>query len=89
MSHQNIILKYLKWFLKEPKRLVEHNKDVVILVDSLTRLTRANNLTVEPSGRTLSGGLDPACLHFPKKLFGAARNIENGGSFNYPCYYSF
>ena len=49
-------------------------------MDSLTRLTRANNLQVEPSGRTLSGGLDPACLNFPKKFFGAARNIENGGS---------
>lgn len=66
--------------LERAKRLVEHNKDVVILLDSLTRLTRANNLEIEPSGRTLSGGLDPACLHFPKKFFGAARNIENGGS---------
>ena len=73
-------IKVSKMVLERAKRLVEHNKDVVILVDSLTRLTRANNLTVEPSGRTLSGGLDPACLHFPKKLFGAARNIENGGS---------
>ena len=66
--------------LERAKRLVEHNKDVVILLDSITRLTRANNLVVDPSGRTLSGGLDPACLHFPKKFFGAARNIENGGS---------
>ena len=73
-------IKVSKMAIERAKRLVEHNKDVVILVDSLTRLTRANNLTVEPSGRTLSGGLDPACLHFPKKLFGAARNIENGGS---------
>ena len=73
-------IKVSKMVLERAKRLAEHNKDVVILVDSLTRLTRANNLTVEPSGRTLSGGLDPACLHFPKKLFGAARNIENGGS---------
>ena len=73
-------IKVSKMVLERAKRLVEHNKDVVILVDSLTRLTRANNLTVDPSGRTLSGGLDPACLHFPKKLFGAARNIENGGS---------
>jgi len=66
--------------LERAKRLVEHNKDVVILLDSITRLARANNLSVEPSGRTLSGGLDPACLHFPKKFFGAARNIEKGGS---------
>ncbi len=73
-------IKVSKMVLERAKRLVEHNKEVVILVDSLTRLTRANNLTVDPSGRTLSGGLDPASLHFPKKLFGAARNIENGGS---------
>ena len=66
--------------VERAKRLVEHNKDVVILLDSITRLARANNLTVEPSGRTLSGGIDPACLHFPKKFFGAARNIEKGGS---------
>lgn len=73
-------IKVSKMVIERAKRLVEQNKDVVILVDSLTRLTRANNLEVEPSGRTLSGGLDPAALHFPKKLFGAARNIENGGS---------
>ena len=73
-------IKVSKMVIERAKRLVEHNKDVVILVDSLTRLTRANNLQVDPSGRTLSGGLDPAALHFPKKLFGAARNIENGGS---------
>ena len=73
-------IKVSKMVLERAKRLVEQNKDVVILLDSLTRLTRANNLEVEPSGRTLSGGLDPACLHFPKKFFGAARNIENGGS---------
>lgn len=73
-------IKVSKMVLERAKRLVEHNKDVVILLDSLTRLTRANNLEVDPSGRTLSGGLDPACLHFPKKFFGAARNIENGGS---------
>ncbi|MEG2348188.1 MAG: transcription termination factor Rho [Clostridia bacterium] len=73
-------LKVSKMVLERAKRLVEQNKDVVILLDSLTRLTRANNLSVDPSGRTLSGGLDPAALHFPKKLFGAARNIENGGS---------
>ncbi len=73
-------IKVSKMVLERAKRLVEQNKDVVILLDSLTRLTRANNLEVEPSGRTLSGGLDPACLNFPKKFFGAARNIENGGS---------
>jgi len=73
-------IKVAKMVLERAKRLVEHNQDVVILLDSITRLARANNLTVEPSGRTLSGGLDPACLHFPKKFFGAARNIEKGGS---------
>lgn len=73
-------IKVSKMVIERAKRLVEHNKDVVILLDSLTRLTRASNLEVEPSGKTLSGGLDPASLHFPKKFFGAARNIENGGS---------
>ena len=62
------------------KRLVEHKKDVVILLDSITRLTRAYNLVVPPSGRTLSGGLDPAALHMPKRFFGAARNMREGGS---------
>lgn len=62
------------------KRLVEHGKDVVILLDSITRLTRAYNQVVPPSGRTLSGGLDPAALHMPKRFFGAARNLRNGGS---------
>ncbi len=66
--------------LERAMRLVEHKKDVVILLDSITRLARAYNLTVTASGRTLSGGLDPAALHKPKKFFGAARNIENGGS---------
>ena len=73
-------MKLSKMVIERAKRLVEHNKDVVILLDSLTRLTRASNLEVEPSGKTLSGGLDPASLYFPKKFFGAARNIENGGS---------
>ena len=73
-------IRVAKMVLERAKRLVEHNRDVVILLDSITRLARANNLTVEPSGRTLSGGIDPACLHFPKKFFGAARNIEKGGS---------
>ena len=62
------------------KRLVEHKKDVMILIDSITRLARAYNLTVPPSGRTLSGGLDPAALHMPKRFFGAARNMREGGS---------
>ena len=67
--------------LEKAKRLVEVGKDVVLLLDSITRLARASNLVVPPSGRTLSGGMDPAALYFPKKFFGAARNIENGGSF--------
>ena len=66
--------------LERAKRLVEHKKDVVILLDSITRLARAYNLTVMPSGRTLSGGLDPGALYKPKRFFGAARNIEDGGS---------
>lgn len=66
--------------LERAKRLVEHKQDVVILLDSLTRLSRAHNLVVPQSGRTLSGGLDPAALHKPKRFFGAARNIEEGGS---------
>ncbi len=66
--------------LERAKRLVEQGKDLVILLDSITRLARAYNLTTTPSGRTLSGGLDPAALYMPKKFFGAARNIENGGS---------
>ena len=66
--------------IERAKRLVEHKKDVCILLDSITRLTRAYNLTVPPSGRTLSGGLDPAALHMPKRFFGAARNMREGGS---------
>ena len=66
--------------LGRAKRLVEHGKDVMILLDSITRLARAYNLTVPPSGRTLSGGLDPAALHMPKRFFGAARNMREGGS---------
>ncbi len=66
--------------IERAKRLVEHRKDVCILLDSITRLTRAYNLTVPPSGRTLSGGLDPAALHMPKRFFGAARNMREGGS---------
>jgi len=66
--------------IERAKRLVEHKQDVCILLDSITRLTRAYNLTVPPSGRTLSGGLDPAALHMPKRFFGAARNMRGGGS---------
>lgn len=66
--------------LEKAKRLVEVGKDVVLLLDSITRLARASNLVVPPSGKTLSGGMDPAALYFPKRFFGAARNIEEGGS---------
>jgi transcription termination factor Rho len=66
--------------IERARRLVEHKKDVVILIDSITRLTRAYNQVVPPSGRTLSGGLDPAALHMPKRFFGAARNMREGGS---------
>ncbi len=66
--------------IERAKRLVEHKKEVVILLDSITRLARAYNLVVPPSGRTLSGGLDPAALHMPKRFFGAARNMREGGS---------
>ena len=67
--------------IERAKRLVEYREeDVVILLDSITRLARAYNLTVPPSGRTLSGGLDPAALHMPKRFFGAARNMREGGS---------
>lgn len=73
-------IKVAEMVLERAMRLVEHKKDVVILLDSITRLSRAYNLTVPSSGKTLSGGLDPNALHKPKKFFGAARNIENGGS---------
>ena len=66
--------------LERAKRLVEQKKDVVVLLDSITRLSRAYNLTVPSSGRTLSGGLDPAALYMPKRFFGAARNMREGGS---------
>ena len=72
--------KVAEMVIERAKRLVEHGKDVVILLDSITRLARAYNLTIPSSGRTLSGGIDPASLHKPKKFFGAARNIEHGGS---------
>lgn len=72
--------KTAEMLLERAKRLVEMGKDVVILLDSLTRLARAYNLTIPPTGRTLSGGIDPAALHSPKRFFGSARNIENGGS---------
>ncbi|OGC21232.1 transcription termination factor Rho [candidate division WOR-1 bacterium RIFOXYB2_FULL_42_35] len=73
-------IKIAELLLESCKRLVEAGKDVVILLDSITRLARAYNLVTPPSGRTLSGGLDPTCLHRPKRFFGAARNIEEGGS---------
>ncbi len=73
-------MKVQEMVLERAKRLVEMGKDVVVLLDSLTRLARASNLTVTPSGRTLSGGLDPSALYRPKRFFGAARNIEHGGS---------
>ena len=73
-------VKVAEMVIERAKRLVEQKKDVVILLDSITRLTRAYNLVIPSSGRTLSGGIDPASLHKPKKFFGAARNIENGGS---------
>ena len=73
-------VKVAEMVLERAKRLIEQGKDIVILLDSITRLTRAYNLVIPSSGRTLSGGIDPAALHKPKKFFGAARNIENGGS---------
>ena len=73
-------VKVAEMVLERAKRIIEQNKDVVILLDSITRLARAYNLVMPSSGKTLSGGLDPAALHKPKKFFGAARNIENGGS---------
>jgi len=73
-------IKVAEMVLNRAQRLVEHGKDVVILMDSITRLARAYNLTIPPTGRTLSGGLDPGALHKPKRFFGAARNMEEGGS---------
>ncbi len=73
-------IKAAEMVLERAKRLVEHGEDVVILLDSITRFARASNLVIPPSGRTLSGGLDPEGLYFPKKFFGSARNIEGGGS---------
>ncbi len=73
-------IKISELVLERALRLVEDGRDVIILMDSLTRLARAYNLTIPPSGRTLSGGIDPAALYRPKKFFGSARNIEEGGS---------
>ncbi|MHB1630182.1 MAG: transcription termination factor Rho [Bacilli bacterium] len=73
-------IKVTELVLERAMRLVEHKRDVMILMDSITRLTRAYNLVIPPSGRTLSGGIDPAAFHRPKRFFGAARNIEEGGS---------
>lgn len=74
-------IKVSELVLERAMRLVEHKRDVIVLMDSITRLTRAYNLAIPPSGRTLSGGIDPAAFHRPKRFFGAARNIEEGGSF--------
>ena len=73
-------IKVAELVLSRALRLVEHKKDVVILLDSITRLARAYNLVIPPSGRTLSGGIDPAAFHRPKRFFGSARNVEEGGS---------
>ena len=73
-------VKVAELVLDRAMRLVEHKRDVIILMDSITRLARAYNLVIPPSGRTLSGGIDPAAFHRPKRFFGAARNIEEGGS---------
>ena len=73
-------IKVAELVLERAQRSVEHKKDVVILLDSITRLARAYNLVIPPSGRTLSGGIDPATLHRPKRFFGTARNVEEGGS---------
>lgn len=73
-------IKVAEIVLERAQRLVEHGKDVVVLLDSITRLARAYNLTIQPTGRTLSGGLDPGALYMPKRFFGAARNVEFGGS---------
>ncbi|PTX62491.1 transcription termination factor Rho [Melghirimyces profundicolus] len=73
-------IKVAELVLERAQRLVEHKRDVVILLDSITRLARAYNLVIPPSGRTLSGGIDPAAFHRPKRFFGAARNVEEGGS---------
>src|SRR5699024_782504 len=74
-------IKVSELVLERAMRLVEHKQEVIVLMDSITRLARAYNLVIPPSGRTLSGGIDPAAFHRPKRFFGAARNIEEGGSF--------
>ncbi len=79
-EHPDSHLRVCELALEESRRLVEGGRDVVILLDSLTRFARASNLTIHPSGRTLSGGLDPAAIQRPKRFFGAARNLEEGGS---------
>ncbi|OWZ84577.1 transcription termination factor Rho [Natranaerobius trueperi] len=79
-NHPENHVKLSELVLQRAQRMVEYKKDVVILLDSMTRLARAYNLVIPPSGRTLSGGIDPSALHKPKKFFGAARNIEEGGS---------
>src|SRR5699024_11270270 len=74
-------IKISELVLERAMRLVEHNQDVIVLMDSITRLARAYNLVIPPSGRSLSGGIDPAAFHLPNRFFGAARNIEEGASF--------
>jgi len=80
MSLHLVTYKLLKWLSKKQKRLVEHKKDVVILLDSITRLARAYNTVIPSSGKVLTGGVDATHLHRPKRFFGAARNVEEGGS---------
>jgi transcription termination factor Rho len=80
MNRRLAMCKVAEMVIEKAKRLVEHGKDVVILLDSITRLARAYNTVVPPSGKILSGGVDSNALHKPKKFFGAARNIEDGGS---------
>ena len=75
-----VTFKWQKWYLRKAKRSVEHKKDVVILLDSITRLARAYNTVTPASGKILSGGVDANALHRPKRFFGAARNVEEGGS---------
>jgi len=80
MNPQVATFRLLKWLSRKAKRLVEHKKDVVILLDSLTRLARAYNTVIPSSGKVLTGGVDANALHKPKRFFGAARNVEEGGS---------
>ena len=80
MNQPLVTFKWQKWLFEKAKRSVEHKKDVVILLDSITRLARAYNTVTPASGKILSGGVDANALHRPKRFFGAARNVEEGGS---------